>query len=265
MHFKLSFVTRQWIPNNQRSCEKGGIKMNGKRKTLLVFVAGMLAMLAISISFTPAFAAALRDIKVTVGDVKIYVDGKIQVPKDANGNTVEPLIYNGTTYLPVRALTGMLTDKTVEWDQAAFSVYIGGHPTDDGSSIEADKDSSESTDGYPHSLAPGNVPKEDVLGTWEVVDFVKDASQFDPEKKFWADTLDFLTALDFTSDDVGWHQGNVVRRNYTASYIEGSIIEDSKAHYYIQEYPSGTYLLVEWMSGDVTRGNKPGIYVFKKQ
>ena len=41
---------------------------------------------------------------------------------------VQPMIYDGTTYLPVRALTGMLTDKEVNWDQSTYSVYIGNVP-----------------------------------------------------------------------------------------------------------------------------------------
>ncbi len=38
------------------------------------------------------------------------------------------MIYDGTTYLPVRALTGMLTDKEVAWDQESQTVYIGQRP-----------------------------------------------------------------------------------------------------------------------------------------
>ncbi len=46
------------------------------------------------------------------------------MPKDANGNVVEPFTMNGTTYLPVRAISNAL-EKDVEWDGEAFSVYIG--------------------------------------------------------------------------------------------------------------------------------------------
>ena len=77
----------------------------------------MLVAAVIAGSGLPAHAlSALRQINVSMGGISIYVDGKLQVPTDVNGNEVEPLIYAGTTYLPVRALTGMLTDKEVEWD-----------------------------------------------------------------------------------------------------------------------------------------------------
>lgn len=43
-------------------------------------------------------------IEVGYSDIKIFMDGEEVQPKDANGQPVEPFIYNGTTYLPVRAV-----------------------------------------------------------------------------------------------------------------------------------------------------------------
>ncbi len=62
-------------------------------------------------------------------DIKIYVDGVKIDPKDANGNKVEPFIYNGTTYLPVRAV-GEAINKQVTWDGVTSSVYLGEKPGD---------------------------------------------------------------------------------------------------------------------------------------
>lgn len=57
-------------------------------------------------------------------NIKIYIDGAEIVPKDANGNIVEPFIMDGTTYLPVRAISNAF-EKDVEWDGETQSVYIG--------------------------------------------------------------------------------------------------------------------------------------------
>ena len=57
-------------------------------------------------------------------NIKIYIDGGEIVPKDGNGNVVEPFTMNGTTYLPVRAISNAF-GKDVEWDGATQSVYIG--------------------------------------------------------------------------------------------------------------------------------------------
>lgn len=57
-------------------------------------------------------------------NIKIYIDGAEIVPKDTNGNKIEPFTMNGTTYLPVRAVSNAF-GKEVEWDGATQSVYIG--------------------------------------------------------------------------------------------------------------------------------------------
>ncbi len=50
------------------------------------------------------------------GDFTVVIDGKKQTFRDANGNVVEPILYNGTTYLPIRAI-GEIMGKTVYWYQ----------------------------------------------------------------------------------------------------------------------------------------------------
>lgn len=47
-----------------------------------------------------------------------------QTMTDANGNRVYPITYNGTTYLPVRAVSNMLGVK-VDWDGATNHVLLG--------------------------------------------------------------------------------------------------------------------------------------------
>ncbi|MBO5409207.1 MAG: NPCBM/NEW2 domain-containing protein [Clostridia bacterium] len=72
-------------------------------------------------------ASTTKTIEAIYNNIKIYVDGIKVDSKDANGNTVEPFIYNGTTYLPVRAV-GEAVGKPVTWDGATQSVYLGAVP-----------------------------------------------------------------------------------------------------------------------------------------
>ena len=65
--------------------------------------------------------------EVIYQNVKLYVDGVLITPKDVNGNIVEPFISNGTTYLPVRALSEAL-GKNVRWDGSTSSVIVGLMP-----------------------------------------------------------------------------------------------------------------------------------------
>lgn len=65
-----------------------------------------------------------KKISVVYADLKIYVDGVLTQPKDANGKAIEPFISNGVTYLPVAALSKVL-GKDVTWDGKTKSIYIG--------------------------------------------------------------------------------------------------------------------------------------------
>ncbi|OOO00145.1 MAG: hypothetical protein ATN35_08820 [Epulopiscium sp. Nele67-Bin004] len=65
-------------------------------------------------------------IEVTYRDMKVFVEGKeVQLE-----SSVEPFIYNGTTYLPIRAV-GEAFGKEVEFDSATGHVYIGDKPMGD--------------------------------------------------------------------------------------------------------------------------------------
>ncbi len=103
--------------------------MKQNRHTLRGFCLGLLTAALIAGTGLPARAlSAFQQINVSMGGISIFVDGQLQVPTDVKGNVVEPIIYSGTTYLPVRAVVGMLSDKSVEWDANTESVYIGQKP-----------------------------------------------------------------------------------------------------------------------------------------
>ena len=93
---------------------------------------GVILTLVISLLIVPAFAAAWsKEATLNYRDIKITLDGNAVVPKDANGNTVEPFIIDGTTYLPVRGVASAL-GLGVEWDAATSTVKLstsGSSPT----------------------------------------------------------------------------------------------------------------------------------------
>jgi len=60
--------------------------------------------------------------------VTIKYNGEVQTMFDANGTQVHPITYNGTTYLPVRAVADML-DVPVDWDAANNTVLLGNTPS----------------------------------------------------------------------------------------------------------------------------------------
>ncbi len=74
-----------------------------------------------------AFAAGSSYTKIITANyvgVQLVVEGTTHVPRDANGDIVEPFIVDGTTYLPVRAVAEAL-DKEVSWDGDTKTIFIG--------------------------------------------------------------------------------------------------------------------------------------------
>lgn len=96
-----------------------------KTRTVRTFLAGVLVTLLVVAMIPPALAAAGKTITVYPG-INIYIDDQKLEPKDANGKPVEVFTYNGTTYLPVRAIAEAL-GKNVQWDGKTQSVYLGQH------------------------------------------------------------------------------------------------------------------------------------------
>lgn len=95
--------------------------MNERRRG---FISGVLTtLLVLSLSLT-GFAAA-QTISVN-GGVKLMLDGKSFVPTDVNGNEVAVFEYNGTTYVPVRAIS-QAYGKEVAWDGTTRTVIIGSN------------------------------------------------------------------------------------------------------------------------------------------
>lgn len=103
--------------------EKNKQLMSSKR--LKDMFLGSITTILILVMSVSAFAAMNKSITVTFADIKLNINGQIITPKDAVGNTVEPFMYNGTTYLPVRAVAEAL-NSAVEWDQTTKTVLIIG-------------------------------------------------------------------------------------------------------------------------------------------
>lgn len=91
------------------------------------FVSAIAMTLALLCAFTLGANASgtLQEIKAYLNaGITIKMDGVEQTLKDANGTRIYPITYNGSTYLPVRAVSDML-GVGVDWDQATQSVLLG--------------------------------------------------------------------------------------------------------------------------------------------
>lgn len=77
-----------------------------------------IASIAVLSIITDSIAAAAfgvqKTIDVTVG-VSVFMNGKELEMKDVNGNDVDAFVYDGTTYLPARAISEA-NGNSVAWD-----------------------------------------------------------------------------------------------------------------------------------------------------
>jgi len=101
--------------------KKTNKKLTTKRSIVIIATVLTLAL-------TATGALSLR-IQVTLSpDVTVTLNGVKQDFMDANGNAVYPILYEGTTYLPVRAVAG-LTGYDVKWDGETKTVYLSNIPS----------------------------------------------------------------------------------------------------------------------------------------
>lgn len=84
----------------------------------------LLGFLIASLLFSSITVFAdITEIKAFISDIKIALNGQLLELKDANGNKVKPIVYNGTTYLPVRALANAF-EKEVNFNGTTNTVEI---------------------------------------------------------------------------------------------------------------------------------------------
>lgn len=89
-----------------------------------ISVKSLLILVAVVAIATVALASMPTQIQARLSpDITIKYNDVIQTQRDVNGNVVYPIIYNGTTYLPVRAVGNML-DIEVGWDQETKTVSL---------------------------------------------------------------------------------------------------------------------------------------------
>ena len=81
------------------------------REKLKGFIAGV-CVTAVLAGAATVFA---QNIDAYIGGVKVFWDGVEKTLLDATGSKVEPIIYNGTTYVPLRAMSNLM-GKDVDWE-----------------------------------------------------------------------------------------------------------------------------------------------------
>lgn len=121
--YPISYEGTTYLPISSISCLfETGIEWDGNTKSIYLGSGELDTISAESIS---EFVAGTNQIITTYldEDIKIYHNGEVQTFKDVNGKVVYPLSYNGTTYLPVRAISN-LYNADIEWVSEISTVVI---------------------------------------------------------------------------------------------------------------------------------------------
>ena len=112
-------------------------------------------------------------------DIKIYYHNKVQTFTDVTGKVVYPLSYNGTTYLPVRAVSNLFGLK-IDWDGVNNTVKI---------QKEKEQEQNESKTAVVYFSATGT--------TKQVAEYIKDETK--------ADIFEIVPKEKYTLEDLDWN------------------------------------------------------------
>lgn len=165
------------------------------------------------------------------GDFTLAIDGTVRHFTDASGNALYPLLYDGTTYLPLRAI-GQLMGKNVNWNSATNTVTLTAKDqTEDSLVTDAD------------SFSGANIPQEDwaqYIGLSEAkrialadaglktnqVTFVQ--TELGYENNRWQYDIEFYTAdaqeYDYEIDAL---TGSILHVDYDAEHHSAATLDNS--------------------------------------
>ncbi|MCD8391052.1 MAG: copper amine oxidase N-terminal domain-containing protein, partial [Firmicutes bacterium] len=93
-----------------------------KKKIISILAAAAMFISCSSLAIAKTNESVTADLSP---DFTIVVDGVERVFYNADGDEVHPIVYNGTTYLPLRAI-GELMGKSVSWEDNTKTVKIAG-------------------------------------------------------------------------------------------------------------------------------------------
>lgn len=91
-----------------------------KKLTALLTTGALVAGIAVGVSANGFIQKVQSELR---GDFVVQTNGQVQTLKNANGEVVYPMLYEGTTYLPVRAIAE-LNNKEVIWYEDTKTIDI---------------------------------------------------------------------------------------------------------------------------------------------
>lgn len=136
-----------------------------KRKLIPALVLTLTLLCGITIGATAS--NGIQKIQADLDPtISVKYNGETQTMLDASGSRIYPITYQGTTYLPIRAVAG-LAGLGVDWDQATRSVLLGD-PAEGVDLIEAFKPYTKTGDTHMQQFAQNSDKKTANAGGVEI-------------------------------------------------------------------------------------------------
>ena len=203
------------------------MKFNWKRTITVLTVAGLLT----------AGAAAASAVRQTITaqlrpDITVEPNGSKQTLQDSQGNPIYPISYNGSTYLPIRAI-GETMGLTVDWDSATQTVDLVGEVASSSNPGNTDLPTTGS-DGETYigrakakaiALADAGLAESGV--TFIRVDMDRDDGRWVYEVEFYYGSKEYDYDIDALTGDIRSRDYDV--ENFTIPTSSGSDIGAEKA------------------------------------
>ncbi len=154
-------------------------------------IAGGAALCILGAALGVSAAGIIQKVQSEIrSDFTVVIDGEQQHFKNAAGEEVYPILYNGTTYLPVRAI-GEMMGKTVYWYENEKRIELKGEtPTvTDADVIVTD---SPSAPAQGRSYTPDNNPVQGGISQEQAKTIaLQKAGLTEPEVTFTKTKLDY--------------------------------------------------------------------------
>jgi len=188
------------------------------------FVLGMLMMFILS-GATVYAAVRTETITVTFRNIRIVIDGTTIIPTDAGGNVVEPFIYQGTTFLPARAIANAL-NHDVRWDANSSVIYL-----------------------YSRTPIPASTPVPTPVPTPTPTPQPTPAPDLDPFPIVFTELLDDFGQPSFRSGRADWRFARVVGAVtdiHGNRFYDGIVIHSPSTPTVVSNDPHGAHAVAEY-------------------
>lgn len=200
------------------------------------YFAAALAVTACMLMGAAAVSGQSKDVIATLRpDITLKINGTAYTVRDSKGNEVSPLLYDGTTYVPLAAL-GRMLDAEVTWDEETKTVSVRDQSTaDDLIGEEKAKQIALDHAGVSASKA-----------TFLQVRLDWDDGRQEYEVEFWAGNTEYDYEIDAITGDIRGYDRDIENYEIPSSGQSGKYISQEKAKRLAQDRaPNATLVKIE--------------------